>query len=523
MKPNMQHLRMISTAGSEIGREQDLRAVLDKVLLWTERIFDLETCAVLLHDERLGGLTIAAARGYRPEVVANRRIGPWEGVTGRVLATGQAIVVNDVRRAEAYIEGVVGARREMAVPLTAEGRVIGVLDAETTRLRPFSRADQDLFELFAGHVAAAIHNARLLDEARLVTDRLRRKANDLSALNAIGLRMASFTEPDNLLDAAMALASRSLFFRTCALLVIDGDDLVVRAAYGHHNGIVGTRLPRGRGVTWRCLLGGHSILVEDVTRDADYVPGLHNGRCEMAAPILGPEGPVGVLDAESPRPKAFNLDSLTVFETFAHQIAVALENARLHSTNRRTFYQTIRALAQVLEARDSYTRGHSERVARYARGTGEVLGLDRKTLQVLEQASLLHDIGTIGVRDSVLHKPGALDDEERVAIERHPTIGDDILHPVVFLREALDIVRHHHEHWDGTGYPAGLKGEDIPLVARIVAVADAYDAMTSNRPYRHAIPRQEALAEVRRKAGIQFDPAVVEAFCRFLESHETGW
>lgn len=523
MKADTHHLRLISTAGSEIGREADQRAVLDKVLMWTERIFDLDTCAVLLVDDRDGCLVVASARGYRPEVVAGRRIAPGEGVTGQVLARGRSIVINNVRRSPNYIEGVVEARRELAVPLWAGGKVIGVLDAETRRVRPFTRTDLDLFELFAAHVATAIHNVRLLEEARLISERLRRKANDLSTLNAIGMRMATYTDPDYLIDAAMALASRSLFFRTCALLMRDGEDLVVRAAYGHQSGVVGRRLPRGRGVTWRCLLGGHSILVEDVTRDPDYVPGLHDGRCEMAAPILGPEGPVGVLDAESPRVGAFNLDSLTVFETFAHQIAVALENARLHANNRRAFYQTIRALAQVLEARDSYTRGHSERVARYARGIGEALGLDRKTLQVLEQASLLHDIGKIGVRDSVLNKPGDLTDEERLAIKRHPTIGDDILHPVAFLREALDIVRHHHEHWDGSGYPGGLRGEEIPLVARIVAVADAYDAMTSNRPYRRALPRDTAIAEIRRWAGIQFDPNVVEAFCQFMESYETGW
>lgn len=514
MKASIQHLRLISTAGSEIGREHDLASVLDKVLLWTERIFELESCAVLLLDEKAGGLVVAAARGYRPDAVATCRVAPGEGITGQVFATGRAIVVNNVRRADSYLEGVLGARRVMAAPLRANGGVIGVLDAETKRLRPFSRMDLDLFELFAAHVATAIQNARLLNEARVVAERLRLKANDLSALNAIGLRMATITEPDYLLDVALALASRSLFFRTCALLLLEGDELVVRGSYGHDRAILGTRLPRGRGVTWRCLLERRSILVEDVSRDLDYVPGLHDGKCEMAAPILGPKGPVGVLDAESPKPGAFNLDSLTVFETFAHQIAVALENARLHATNRQTFYQTIRALAQVLEARDSYTRGHSERVARYAKAIGEALGLDQKTLLILEQASLLHDIGKIGVRDAVLHKKGALDEEEREAIERHPSIGDDILQPVASLREALDIVRHHHEHWDGKGYPAGLKGNDIPLVARVVAVADAYDAMTSNRPYRQALPRDQALAEIRRQSGVQFDPQVVEAFCK---------
>lgn len=520
MKAGMEHLRLISAAGVEIGKELNLESLLDKVLYWTEKIFELDSCAVLVVEERTGHLVVAASRGYRPEVVRTLRIAPGQGITGRVLATGRSLVVNNVRRVPYYIEGVLGARREMAVPLVAEGRVIGVLDAETARQRPFTRSEVELFELFAAHVATALHNAKLLEEARAITERLRRRANDLSTLNAIGLRMATYTDPDYVIEAAMALASRSLFFRTCALLLLDGSELVVRAAYGYKKNIVGMRLQKGRGITWRCLLGGHSILVEDVTKDPDYVPGLHDGKCEMASPIFGAEGPIGVLDAESPKPGAFNLDSLTVFETFAHQIAVALENARLHAANRKAFYQTIKALAQILEARDSYTHGHSERVARYARGIGEVMGLDRKTLQLIEKASLLHDIGKIGIRDAVLYKPGALEPEERLAIERHPAIGDDILQPIAFLREALDVVRYHHEHWDGTGYPAGLKGEEIPLVARIVAVADAFDAMTSNRPYRQAFSREEAIAELRRMAGIQFDPQVVKAFLKFIE--ETG-
>lgn len=518
MKASMQNLRLISAAGSEMGKEPGLTEVLNKVLLWAEKIFSLRTCAVLLFDDRSGKLTIAASRGYRPEVVAMFRASPGEGVTGEAYAAVKPVLVNNVDQHGTYIEGVPGATREMAVPLVVSGRPIGVLDAESVGERPFSASDLEFFELFGTHVAAAVHNAQLLEKARSDGMRLERRASDLAALNAIGMRIATFTDPDGLIEEAMALASRSLFFRTCALLLVDGDELVVRGAYGHDNGVYpGLRLPRGQGVTWRCLAEGRPILVDDQAGDPDYVPGLHEGRCEMAAPILGPKGPIGVLDAESPKPRAFNDSSLKMFEAFAHQVAVALENARLHETNRMTFYQTIRALAHTLEMRDSYTHGHSERVTLIARAIGESLALAPEDLQVLEQASLLHDIGKIGVRDAVLLKAGKLDEEERNAIEQHPVIGDDILHPVGFLSRALEIVRHHHEHWDGSGYPGGLAGEDIPLVARIVTVADAYDAMTSNRPYRAAIGRDKALAEIRERAGTQFDPKVVQAFLTVME------
>jgi len=519
MKVDMLNLRLINEAGSELGHEAGLNDVLNDVLTWAQRIFDLRTCAVLLYDEEDRKLAIAASRGYRPEVVAMFRAAPGEGVTGEAFSSAGPVVVNNLKTHGSYIEGVPGATCEMAVPLMISDRPIGVLDAESVRKRPFGKVERELFELFGAHVATAVHNAQLLEKARVDGLRIERRAEDLRVLNDIGMRIATLTEVDGLIDEAMALARKSLFFRTCALLMLEDEKLVVRGAYGHDNGVyIGLRLARGRGITWRSITEVRPLLVRDIAADKDYVPGLHEGRCEMAAPILGPSGPIGVLDAESPKPGAFNEDSLKMFEVFAHQIAAALENARLHETNKQTFYQTIRALAHTLEMRDSYTHGHSERVMSYSKAVGEVLGLGDREMGVLEQASLLHDIGKIGVKDSILLKKGKLDEEERSAIERHPVIGDDILHPVLFLREALRIVRHHHEHFDGSGYPEGLAGDEIPLVARIVAVADSYDAMTSTRPYREAIGHDAAMTEITDRAGSQFDPQVVDAFLEVVST-----
>ena len=179
------------------------------------------------------------------------------------------------------------------------------------------------------------------------------------------------------------------------------------------------------------------------------------------------------------------------------------------------------ALARALEAKDDETEGHSERVTAYALRLGRALGLRREALEDLRRGALLHDLGKIGIPDAVLRKPGPLTEEEKALMRTHPLIGDRILEGLPALQGARGVVRHHHERFDGRGYPEGLQGEEIPLLARIFAVVDAYDAMTSDRPYRRALSHGEALAAIAREAGKQFDPQVVRVFLRgFAEERE---
>ena len=174
----------------------------------------------------------------------------------------------------------------------------------------------------------------------------------------------------------------------------------------------------------------------------------------------------------------------------------------------------IRALATAIETRDDYTGGHVERVARYAAATGRELGLRREDLRALWVAALLHDVGKIGVSDAILRKPGALTDDEYAEMKRHPEIGALVMERSSFLRPGLPGVLHHQERWDGSGYPYGLRGEEISLQGRVVAVVDTYDAIVSSRPYRDAGTCEQALDEIRACAGTHFDPAVVDAFLR---------
>jgi HD-GYP domain-containing protein (c-di-GMP phosphodiesterase class II) len=174
---------------------------------------------------------------------------------------------------------------------------------------------------------------------------------------------------------------------------------------------------------------------------------------------------------------------------------------------------TIESLADALEVRDEYTHNHSVRVTEYVQGILDQLPhLPEGTRKMIRDAARIHDVGKMGVRDDALLKPGKLTDEEYEEIKRHPVIGADLIGNLEMYRRSVPIVRHHHERWDGKGYPDGVRGEDIPLGARIIAVADSFDAMTSDRPYRRAMAFEVALAEIRRYSGIQFDPQVVQAF-----------
>jgi HD-GYP domain-containing protein (c-di-GMP phosphodiesterase class II) len=180
---------------------------------------------------------------------------------------------------------------------------------------------------------------------------------------------------------------------------------------------------------------------------------------------------------------------------------------------------TIESLVDALEVRDVYTHNHSVRVTKYVEALlAELPHVPSATRQVIVDAARVHDVGKMGVRDTALLKPGKLSDEEYEEIKRHPSIGADLIGNLEMYRRGVTIVRHHHERWDGRGYPDGLIGDQIPLGARIIAVADSFDAMTSDRPYRRAMTVAVALAEIKRNSGIQFDPQIVEAFERAMSA-----
>lgn len=246
-----------------------------------------------------------------------------------------------------------------------------------------------------------------------------------------------------------------------------------------------------------CPATSSERLIEVVLRSRDHAIGFLN------------------LTRNSEQP-SFDAADRHLIEIFASQIAAALDNARLYRALKDQYEQMIAALAGAIEARDVYTYGHSCQVSRYAVRLAQELGLSPAAIERIHYAGLLHDIGKIGIRDDILLKPGPLSPEELIQMRRHPQIGVRILEQISGLRDILPIIAAHHERFDGTGYPYGLKGEEIPFEARILAVADTFEALTADRAYRSAMSPEAALQIIQDGRGTHWDPQVVDAFLRLM-------
>ncbi len=261
----------------------------------------------------------------------------------------------------------------------------------------------------------------------------------------------------------------------------------------------------------------HDLGVEDRFRSPHNVRSL-GVRSLMAVPLLIGVRAIGAMVFYSFGPYEFQADEINLAQAIANQTAVALERMKLVDDLSISYDRTLSALVAALDARDKETEGHSKRVVAYTLALARAMGLPEDQLQDIARGALLHDIGKIGVPDGILHKPGKLSDEEWAIIRKHPEWGKQILEGIPFLEEPAEMVYSHHERWDGKGYPDGISGTDIPIGARLFAVVDAFDAITSDRPYREASSYTVAREEVEHGRGRQFDPAIVEAFMQFSEA-----
>ena len=267
------------------------------------------------------------------------------------------------------------------------------------------------------------------------------------------------------------------------------------------------------------MAGQHAILVQAPQALEFFKVAPENISTFLAAPLVARQRTLGILTARSCTAGVrFVEGQRKLLNMLGSRAAAAIDNAALFNNLQQTFRQTIQGLARAIEAMDKYTAGHSDRVTVYARVTAVALGETSSQVELITQAGMLHDIGKLGCHAN-LNKPGKLTDEEYEIFKLHPTFGREILEPITFLQPLIPGVHLHHERWDGAGYPRGLKGEEIPRIARILSIADAYDAMTSNRAYRRSMEHNVAVAELRRCASTQFDPVLVEAFIKGIERH----
>jgi diguanylate cyclase (GGDEF)-like protein len=352
--------------------------------------------------------------------------------------------------------------------------------------------------------------------------RLRKRSRQLGLANELGARLAGMTDVEAILEATVEELHRAFGYFLCAV-VRDLDGQVSAAAVRGDAflrlGLAHWSQPRDHGLIGRCLRTKRPVLVDDVYDQPEYQPTdeTHDVRSELVVPLWVGEALWGVINIEQLEPGAFDEDDVRLVETVADQVGAALRSASLYEQLERAYLGTAQALVAALEAKDAYTAEHARSIVEQAEKVGIRLGLDDASLRDLRFAAVFHDIGKIAVPEAILSKAGPLTDEERAIMERHTIVGEQILAPVEFLAGVRVLVRHEHERWDGAGYPDKLAGEAIPLGSRIIFACDALHAMTSDRPYRAALSQEEALAELRRHSGTQFDPKVVEALLAVLD------
>jgi HD-GYP domain-containing protein (c-di-GMP phosphodiesterase class II)/pSer/pThr/pTyr-binding forkhead associated (FHA) protein len=278
-------------------------------------------------------------------------------------------------------------------------------------------------------------------------------------------------------------------------------------------------LPVSRSIINRMFQTGESFLLEDALREESFreqesIIALRI-RSALCVPLVHHHRIYGLIYLDKGVPGAYRREDLEFLRSIGFILAPLIENVHLYHELKHAFHETVQALAETLDKRDPYTGGHTRRVMNYSLAIGRLMGLNEGMLENLKLASILHDIGKIGVRDHILLKSGRLDHDETETMNRHPQYGAEILEHVEQLKEVIPGVRSHHEKCDGTGYPDRLKGQDIPLIARIIAVADTFDAMTTDRPYQKAMSAQEALDTMRKSEGPQLDREIVEKFIHY--------
>ena len=405
----------------------------------------------------------------------------------------------------------------MTVPLTVQGKNIGLINLSATRQKAFNREHLRTFTTLSNLLATAIENVKI----RLY---LERRIDEISVLFEISQSITSTLLLDEVLDSIVNFSMEMMNALRCELRLLDptGELLEVRASRGLSKSFLSsTAIKVGEGIIGNCFLQRLPISVIDARKDprTKYTTLIKREKLAglLAVPIVQRGRPIGVITIYTSKPRDFSQDEIDLLSTFASQASIAIENAQLYAEMKRQYLSMVMALAAAIEAKDSYTHGHSTKVMEYAVKIGIELGLSEEEIETVRYAGLLHDIGKIGVKDVILAKEGRLTEEEVSELHRHPEYGASIMERVEILKEIAPLTLYHHERYDGNGYPLGLKGEQIPLGARILAVADTYDAMIADRPYRKAFPFDYVKQEMKKAAGSQLDPQIVKIFFEILK------
>ncbi|HET9906230.1 MAG TPA: HD domain-containing phosphohydrolase [Anaerolineales bacterium] len=528
-KHNKQLARLVELSVT-LNSTLDLDALLQLITTTATDLLDCEAASILLYDERQSRLYFAAATGSDPRELAEIPVPLDRSLAGTIFRTNQSIILNDVTHDTRHFTGVskqVGfrVRSLVGVPMLAKGRVIGVLEGINKREGEFSESDKAILSVTASHAATAINNARLFRDAE-------RRARNLDAIRYINNAVLNNPELQITLPQILSHLRARLEVDAADVLLLDPhlNALTFAAGLGFRTKALNQAVLRlGEGIAGRVALEKKIVNIPDIKLAGEiFTRGPFIKEEEFvayhAAPLIVKGNIKGVLEVFHRAPLGGDLDWMEFFQTLAEQTAIAIDSATLftdlqrsHQDLKLAYDATILGWAHALDLRDKETQGHTQRVTRMTVQLARAFGLGEEEITHIQRGALLHDMGKIGVPDAVLHKPSQLTDEEWFQMRRHPQYAYEMLEEIDYLRPALDIPYCHHEKWDGTGYPRGLKGEEIPLAARLFSVVDVWDALYYDRPYRKGWDLNRTLEYIREQSGKHFDPSVVEVFLRVVQ------
>jgi putative nucleotidyltransferase with HDIG domain len=410
----------------------------------------------------------------------------------------------------------------VALPLRAGDQVVGIICLQRNDVQnPFSDADLNMLEVLASQAAIAISNAHLYASVE-------QKLEELTLVSTYSEQLSGLMDRNDIIECLFATVRKHFLLDVIAFLVIQKRrHLFLFWSRGPVSAPDKEKL-RAEVVEFYnkasdMPVAAARVIVKDLDSSASEtkpvaLPMTYHALLPVAAEDFG----FGVVYFGAVEPLEEEKEKSALLSSLVSQTRIALTNARLYGDMKENYIKTIKALAIAVDAKDTYTHGHSENVMNIAADVGQVMALDEVQIGVIRDAALLHDIGKIGIPGYILNKPGPLTYEEfNGVMKTHSTLGANIVRDVPFLHDLYTLILHHHEDYDGSGYPEGLEGDEIPIGARIIHVADAFEAMTSKRPYRNSLGTAEALRRLNEGRGTHFDPAVVDAL--MVVARRKGW
>lgn len=500
------------------SRDEVLPVILDEILKFTSA----ETTAILLFDEKAGDYQAFLVKGSHTEFTGAHV--PAQGILGVALQSNKPYLNNHIQDDPDYdLHGPLSEHTALAsAPLITRQNQLGAVIM--AKKGSFDQAEYRLLISIADITASAIHRLTLYDQSQL-------RVQQLSTLRSIDLAITSSLDLTATLNILVDEVEKLDGISACCVLMPDknGDLLHFRTGKGfitdhiHQAVLSNDDFKIGNPFPSRFTLTIPDL--KNTPSSPRYDLGLAEGfRMYHAIPLVSKDQIKGVLEVYQRDTAPLSQDLLDFLEALATQAAIAVDVAtlieELQSSNQElsaAYDSTIEGWSRALDLRDKETEGHTQRVTEMALHLARTMGINEEDLIHVYRGSLLHDIGKMGIPDSILLKPAPLTAEEADLMKMHPIYAYHLLKPIRFLHPALDIPYCHHERWDGSGYPRGLKGDQIPLAARVFTVVDVWDALVSERPYSPAWPKEDALKHIKENAGTYFDPAVVEAFLSMME------